>query len=597
MALALSACMTNRHALRLLLLFEAATLLGAASCVDRGAEQEDGESALGATFSRRTTNPNAQFVATWLHRDSGGTVSFASPISSPDGHLVVHHTQGAGNAFFVAVVVPPPATSHTGTAIAPRFGDDLLVRDGAGAPVLVPIAAPAAFGWTQNTSEQMALGSDPRLAGGMPVRVAASGAAANCFAADPATVVTAVAGPYECGRYLLFMPGRSGTSASNTIHVAAVGVVTDAYAPGAATVRKARPAVVAARFLSGFAALPVGSIGIELSVTADSRLLLSHAGHSRFSWSETPWIASSWELPRNFTCIATATGKVCPGDSAASCATNPTACGMADRPVCLAGRGTNQVCQGSQPLFRDRYPVAQYPLRNSDGSLYAGRTVDGSLQPNRFGGTYGWITFDGDAFFFNSSSNRGSRAVVGRLTRGMIRTLDAQANVTPIAYCVAANQLRPVAGCPGGTDSDGLRQPRIPFALCATNLFGPFAAGNLEQITRFAPVVDDPVEMGADQPPYPIPRAAGFTDRREDGGVIAAQDFKKQGAGQFLLRPEEMKEAAVGGARTGADRRHRCALEAVAVEHRQARRQQILARRGHRSRPRSKLDHYSRVIL
>ena len=459
MALALSTCMTNRHALRLLLLFEAATLLGAASCVDRGAEQEDGESALGATFSRRTTNPNAQLVATWLHRDSGGTVSFASPISSPDGHLVVHHTQGAGNAFFVAVVVPPPATSHTGTAIAPRFGDGLLVRDGAGAPVLVPIAAPAAFGWTQNTSEQMALGSDPRLAGGMPVRVAASGAAANCFAADPATVVTAAAGPYECGRYLLFMPGRSGTSASNTIHVAAVGVVTDAYAPGAATVRKARPAVVAARFLSGFAALPVGSIGIELSVTADSRLLLSHAGHSRFSWSETPWIASSWELPRNFTCIATATGKVCPGDSAASCATNPTACGMADRPVCLAGRGTNQVCQGSQPLFRDRYPVAQYPLRNSDGSLYAGRTVDGSLQPNRFGGTYGWITFDGDAFFFNSSSNRGSRAVVGRLTRGMIRTLDAQANVTPIAYCVAANQLRPVAGCPGGTDSDGLRQP------------------------------------------------------------------------------------------------------------------------------------------
>jgi cytochrome c peroxidase len=435
----------------------AATIVSvAASCFDPPPELEDRPSELGATFSRRTTNPNAQLVATWLHRNTSAAVSFASPISSPDGHLVVQHS--AGNSFAVAVVVPPLATSHSGTQIAPRFGDALVVRDGTGAPVLVPIGAPASVGWSQNTSEQMALGADPRLAGGLPVRIAAAGATTNCFAADPTTVVTAAAGPYECGRYLLFMPGRTGTGGNNTIHVAALGVVTDAYAPTSPTLRKPKPVVVAAKFLTGFAALPASSIGIELSVTADSRLLLSHAGHSRFSWSETPWIASSWGPPRSFTCIATPMGKACPG-VAANCTANPNGCGMANRPVCLAGRDGTGACKGSEPLFRDRYPVAQYPLRNSDGSLYAGRTSDGVLQPSLFGGTYGWITFDGDAFFFNSASNRGGRAVVGRLTRGMIRTLDAQANVAPIAYCVAANQLRPVAGCPGGTDSDGLRQP------------------------------------------------------------------------------------------------------------------------------------------
>jgi hypothetical protein len=59
--------------------------------------------------------------------------------------------------------------------------------------------------------------------------------------------------------------------------------------------------------------------------------------------------------------------------------------------------------------------------------------------------------------------------------------------------------------------------------------------------------------------------------------VITLQHFQKQRARQFFLRPEEMEEAAVGSPRAGTNRRNRRALEAVAVEHRQSRSQQILS--------------------
>jgi hypothetical protein len=81
-------------------------------------------------------------------------------------------------------------------------------------------------------------------------------------------------------------------------------------------------------------------------------------------------------------------------------------------------------------------------------------------------------------------------------------------------------------------------------------------------------------------------RAEGLANRREDGAVIALQDFQEQGAGQFLLRPEEMEKAAIGRPRPGSNGGNGSALNAVAVEHRQSRRQQILARRGRHSRPR-----------
>ena len=58
--------------------------------------------------------------------------------------------------------------------------------------------------------------------------------------------------------------------------------------------------------------------------------------------------------------------------------------------------------------------------------------------------------------------------------------------------------------------SHGFGETRILRTLRAADLLGPFAARYLEQIARLAPGVDDPVEMGADQPRDALPRAAGF---------------------------------------------------------------------------------------
>jgi len=74
---------------------------------------------------------------------------------------------------------------------------------------------------------------------------------------------------------------------------------------------------------------------------------------------------------------------------------------------------------------------------------------------------------------------------------------------------------------------DGFRKARILRALRTANLFAPFAAGNLEQIARFAPGVHDPVQMRTDQPRHAFPRAAGFVDRRQHGCVIPPEDFQE----------------------------------------------------------------------
>ena len=162
-----------------------------------------------------------------------------------------------------------------------------------------------------------------------------------------------------------------------------------------------------------------------------------------------------------------------------------------------------------------------------------------------------------------------------------------------------------VIGSNSPLTTSGARQrstpsPRREFcARCAfRDLLAPFAAGNLEQIARFAPVVHHPIQMRADQTSDALLRAAGRGDRRQHRGVIALQHFQKQRARQFLLRSEEMEEAAVRSPRAGANGRNRRALKAVTVEHRQSRGQQILARASGHHRPfELHLDHYSRVIL
>jgi len=51
--------------------------------------------------------------------------------------------------------------------------------------------------------------------------------------------------------------------------------------------------------------------------------------------------------------------------------------------------------------------------------------------------------------------------------------------------------------------------------------------------------------MRTDQPGDAFPCPASCIERCQHGGVIVPQDFQKQGAGQFLLRSEEMKEASI----------------------------------------------------
>jgi hypothetical protein len=46
---------------------------------------------------------------------------------------------------------------------------------------------------------------------------------------------------------------------------------------------------------------------------------------------------------------------------------------------------------------------------------------------------------------------------------------------------------------------DAFRKAGIQRALLVAQFLGPVAAGDLEEITRLAPVLDDPVKMRADQ--------------------------------------------------------------------------------------------------
>jgi len=136
--------------------------------------------------------------------------------------------------------------------------DRMLVRNADGTPKLTQLAAPSSgVIWSTNsTSEQMGLGADPRLAGGLSVRIGGtaadySDAIANCLQSDPSSVAATPSGQYECRRYLLFMPGSDGVT-GNRIHVASFGVILKAYDSADPFQRLAEPTIVAARFLSSF---------------------------------------------------------------------------------------------------------------------------------------------------------------------------------------------------------------------------------------------------------------------------------------------------------------------------------------------------------
>jgi cytochrome c peroxidase len=400
----------------------------------------------GNDISRTTTNPNAQRTGRWLLDTTTPGIAtkaeFTSPITSPDGRLILNEVNDAllGESYSLGVILAPTtsAPDYTAGDVDPLFMDRMLVRDTAGKPVLTPVSAPSSGPvWpttSVSSSRQMALGSDPRLAGGLTVRISSTGATTNCFQADPASVTMTPSGPYECRRYLLFQPGTFG-GVSNRPHMAQIGVVVNAYDPADPFRRLAPPTIVAAQFLSSFVPLtePDGTlvdVGIEPSVTADGRLLVIHSAGSHFTFSDTPWDSTSWEPRRSLMCLATKQGTPCPGSVATTCA-DPELCGIADKPVCTGRAARTSACPGPTLTLRDKYPLAAYPVRNADGSLYQGAGAD----PSSFGGSYGWISFDGSEFFFNAKE-RGIRLLFGKATRGAIKHVDNQANVAAGRYCI-----------------------------------------------------------------------------------------------------------------------------------------------------------------
>ncbi len=457
-----------------LLLFAPLTTLTLGACVATGepdAGDDTGEAELAVTgrdVGRTINNPNAQFTGRWFLDTAGAAAEFTSPITTPDGRLAL--TRIGDTNYSLGVIVPPGTASpdYDAGTVAPLFMDRMLVRNADGTPRLTKITAPASGPiWsTASTSQQMGMGADPRLAGGIFVRIGGtaadhSDATANCFG-DPASVAVSPSGPYECGRYLLFQPGSDGAD-NDKIHVASFGVVVKAYDAASPTVRLATPAIVAARFLSGFQVLKTRAgatlaSSIEPSVTADSRLLVLHGGVSHFTFSETPWDPSTWEQRRSLTCLATPQGTKCPGTGAVNCATTPGSCGISDMPICVAGRDAGGSCNATTTMtLRDKYPIAAYPIRNPDGSAYQG--VSANLKD--FGGSYGWISFDGSELFFNIGSaaggSRAVRAVFGKSTRGVIKHIDAQANVTTGRYCTeigGAPDWHSIAEDPTGTGTD-----------------------------------------------------------------------------------------------------------------------------------------------
>src|SRR4051794_3193284 len=141
---------------------------------------------------------------------------------------------------------------------------------------------------------------------------------------------------------------------------------------------------------------------------------------------------------------------------------------------------------------------------------------------------------------------------------------------------------------------DAFGKARILRALSVADVLAPFAARYLEEIAGLAPARHHPVEMGPDQPIDALPGPRHRIERGQHRGVIVPQHLQEQRTRQLLLRSEDMKEAAVGGACPGADRCHRRSFKADPVEYEKPGRQQVVT---HARRHRRLLEYYSRVML
>ncbi len=163
--------------------------------------------------------------------------------------------------------------------------------------------------------------------------------------------------------------------------------------------RTARATVTSARFLSRFQELRSGSsplVGIEPTVTFDGRLLVWQMdGTLRYSHNRTPATAEGWSAPRSIADMY-----------------------HVDRTTDVDGIP-----------FRERFPIAEAPLRDASGQVYGpGEAIRGA---------YPWIDHDGSLLVYAATiagtagvnrARRGGLSVVGRWTGHVARHVDGPLN-------------------------------------------------------------------------------------------------------------------------------------------------------------------------
>lgn len=378
----------------------------------------------GIELGRRLTNPNDIFVAR-LHGDEKLADARANtPVASPDATLLFDHFKANNTSKFRVTALSPPTDAYADEAQAADFMSTIVAeREPDGAPTYTEIVGVDGDTFVAD-SEHMTIGNDPRLPGGGSF-IRTTAAPENCMRqAGPAGILVDPTGDHECRRFLVFMPGSDG------VYVAQLGVLLRSHADG---VRLTNPTIEDAKFVTAFAKLAELDRSIELTVTADSRLLFTRNVGARatginFTFNPTPWSSSGWAPYRSVTCLHVETGSKCPGfEAQPSCAgATDATCGVADTKVV-----------GVE--FRRRYPIAQVHPRNFDGTDYPdviqAQNITDLKIGTKFAGSYAWISADGADLFFNASE-RSVRSVYGKNTEGVLKHVDTQANVARERYCI-----------------------------------------------------------------------------------------------------------------------------------------------------------------
>lgn len=340
--------------------------------------------------SEAVQNPNRQ-LAGWDAATIGDTVQV-----SPDGAFAMS-TPSKGSNHWKFYTVKPLDTGVSIDANSDEttgFDLDLILapsnKDVTGSP-----ADPATC---QSVGALSALTFDPDF-GNAAIRIAGTTAAeakTNCFAANPAFTAN---GTYTCRKMLVYAEVNCGTAlrvAVAPLSVASVettGTIVGVKLGNFVSVKDEVGAdiLINANFDNEFVE--------HMTATADGRLVVywNFGEGMRYTYSEHPATGMGFTAPKNLWEMA------------------------ANEANTLITRG------GKTYTFADLYPIAKYPVRFPNGTLV-------QTPGNTMGCGYPWITPDGTDIFCDA----GKLSVLvtfGKSTRGTIKHIDGQVQVTQGRYC------------------------------------------------------------------------------------------------------------------------------------------------------------------